>query len=129
MVTVWVIVGRTVIGLIVCTPPPGMLKLIVPPPILLASRIAWRNDPPPVSLVFMTVKTKGVVGVCTAGRDSCVIVGFDSREFLTRMVRADCAVSCAERPNPTSAEEIPVRTITRPKKTCGPKKADGEAGF
>src|SRR5215469_12523948 len=38
-----------------------MSKLIVPPPILLASRIAWRNEPEPLSLVFVTVKTRGVM--------------------------------------------------------------------
>src|SRR6266567_5446327 len=105
-----------------------MLKLIVPPPILLASRIAGRNDPPPMSLVFMTVNTKGVVGVCTAGRAS-VIVGSDSREFLTRADRMDCAVSYAERLKPASPREMPVTTITRPKKICGPKKADREVGL
>jgi len=35
----------------------------------------------------------------------------------------DCGGSSAERPNPTSAKEIPVKTIARPKKTCEPKKA------
>src|SRR6476469_3100217 len=129
MITVWVMVGRIESGLIVWTPLPGMLKLIVPPPMLLASRIACRNEPIPLSFVFMTVKTRGVLGVWTAGRDSCVIVGSGSRKFLTRMERADCAVSCAERPNPTSAEEMPVRTIARPKKTCEQKKADRELGF
>src|SRR6478752_1956830 len=106
-----------------------MLNVIMPPPMLLASVIAWRNEPVPVSLMFVTVKTKGVVGVWTAGRDSCVMAGSGSRKFLTRMERADCAVSCAERPNPTSAEEMPVRTIARPKKTCEQKKADRELGF
>ena len=33
------------------------------------------------------------------------------------------------RPNPTSATEMPVRTIARPKKTCEPKKPDRETGF
>jgi hypothetical protein len=93
---------------------------------LLASVIAWRNEPVPLSLVFVTVKTNGVAGVCIAGRDSCVS---DSGELLTRVERADFAFSCAERPNPTSAKEMTVKTITRPKKTCGPKKADREAGF
>src|SRR5215469_5771801 len=38
-----------------------MLNWMVPPPMLLASRIAWRNEPVPVSSVFVTVKTEGDV--------------------------------------------------------------------
>src|SRR5207302_2824172 len=102
-----------------------MLKLIVPPPMLLASVIAWRNEPVPESFVFVTVKTNGTVVLCNCG-DSCAS---GSLEFVTRVERADCAVSCAGRPNPTSAKEMPVRTIARPKKTCEPKKADCETGF
>jgi hypothetical protein len=33
---------------------------------LLASRIAWRNDPDPLSVVFVTVKTKGALGLFVA---------------------------------------------------------------
>ena len=39
------------------TPAPGILNVIVPPATL-ASIIAWRNEPGPLSLVFATVKTK-----------------------------------------------------------------------
>jgi hypothetical protein len=75
MVTAWVMVGRSVSGLIVCTPVPGMLNAIVPPPMLLASVIAWRNEPVPVSLVFMTVKTKGATGLsdCVIPSVKCVV--------------------------------------------------------
>jgi hypothetical protein len=49
-----------------------MLNVIVPPPIELASVIAWRNEPVPVSLVFVTVKTKGVVTLFGRGIPSTV---------------------------------------------------------
>ena len=43
--------------MIVWTPAPGMLKAIVSKPaVALASRIAWRNEPGPLSSVFVTVK-------------------------------------------------------------------------
>ena len=42
----------------------------------LASVIAWRKEPVPVSLVFMTVKTKGVAGLCdSAGFRATVAFG------------------------------------------------------
>jgi hypothetical protein len=95
---------------------------------LLASRIAWRNEPEPLSFVFVTVKTKGATGLRTTV-DCRVAVASGSLEFMTRVERADCVVSCAERPKPTSATEMPARTIARPKKTCEPKKADRETRF
>src|SRR5262245_37451151 len=105
-----------------------MLKLIVPPPIPLASVIACRNEPVPESFVFVTVKTKGVEGLGgSAGLRATMASG--SLEFLARVEGADCAVSSAERPNPTSAKELTVNTIARPKKTCEAKKWDREAGF
>ena len=79
---------------------------------LLASMIDWRNDPVPLSLVFVTVKARGVLGWFVCKRSA-------------RVVRV---VSCAERPNPTSATEMPVRTIARPKR-CEPKKPDRERGY
>ena len=49
--------GSGVAGLIVCTPAPGILKAIVlVPGVLSESRIAWRNEPAPVSLTLITVK-------------------------------------------------------------------------
>jgi hypothetical protein len=52
-----VIEGRKDVGLIVFTPPPGMLKVIVSRPgLAFASVMAWRSDPGPLSLVFVTVK-------------------------------------------------------------------------
>src|SRR5215471_270225 len=61
-----------------------MLKLIVPPPMLLASRIAWRNEPVPLSLVFVTLKTKGVLG---AFEDSRATVASGSLAFRMPVVR------------------------------------------
>ena len=69
-----------------------MLKLIVPPPMELASVIAWRNEPVPLSLVFVTVKTKGATGLCTAGSDSCSTVASGSLRFPTRTERVDRVV-------------------------------------
>jgi len=89
--TGWVIVGRTLSGLMVWTPVPGMLKLIVPPPMELASRIAWRNEPVPLSLVFVTVKTKGAMGLCISG-DSFAAVASGSLAFWTRVERVDRVV-------------------------------------
>jgi hypothetical protein len=68
-----------------------MLNAIVPPPIELASRIAWRNEPVPLSLVFVTVKTKGVVGLCTSV-GSWAIVASDSLAFRTRVGRVERVV-------------------------------------
>ena len=55
MVTGSEIVGRGVSGRIVLGPGAGMAKVIVSAPgFALASRIAWRNEPVPESLVFRT---------------------------------------------------------------------------
>ena len=55
--------GSSEVGMIVCTPAPGMLKSIVSAPALaLASRIAWRSEPGPESLVFVTVKVAAATG-------------------------------------------------------------------
>ena len=74
------IAGRVVAGAIVWTPEPGMAKVIVSPPIrALASRIAWRSEPAPLSLVLVTTSVSGpatvtvVVAVAElfAGTGSC----------------------------------------------------------
>ena len=50
-------IGSSESGVIVCTPAPGMAKAIVSGPgLALASSIAWRSEPGPVSSVFVTVK-------------------------------------------------------------------------
>src|SRR5215472_10295077 len=59
-----------------------MAKLIVPPPMLFASRIAWRNEPVPLSFVFVTEKTKGMLGLF----DSRATLGSGSLAFRMRSV-------------------------------------------
>src|SRR5688572_21324561 len=59
MVVGEVIKGSPEVGLIVFTPPPAMLKVIVSTtafPFALASRIAWRRLPAPLSFVLVTTK-------------------------------------------------------------------------
>src|SRR5262245_14177709 len=54
--------GRAESGWIVCRPPPGMLNAMVSKPALaLASRIACRSEPAPLSAVVETVKVLGTV--------------------------------------------------------------------
>jgi hypothetical protein len=55
-----VIGGRGVMGSMVWTPAPGMAKSIVAvrPGRLLASRMAWRSDPGPLSAVVLTTATR-----------------------------------------------------------------------
>jgi hypothetical protein len=65
-----------------------MLNGIVPPPMLLASRIAWRNEPVPLSFVFVTVKTKGVLGLVVSD-DSPATVASGSLAFRTRPGRVN----------------------------------------
>ena len=63
--------GSCVAGMMVCTPEPEMLNTIrfdVPGGgggLAFESRIAWRNEPGPVSSVFVTVKTKGILTLRT----------------------------------------------------------------
>ena len=68
-----------------------MLKVIVPPPMELASRIAWRNEPVPGSFVFMTVKTKGATGL-GASVDSCATVASGSLALRRRVGRVERVV-------------------------------------
>src|SRR5262249_9327991 len=68
------IVGRTDSGLIVCTPLPGMLKLMVSPPaLLLAHRIACRSEPISLSLVFVTIVLHPVPVAVTLPENSDVL--------------------------------------------------------
>src|SRR5262245_31800452 len=55
MITGLVIAGSAVSGAIVCTPAPEMLKVITSRSgLVLAQRIAARNEPAPLSLMFTT---------------------------------------------------------------------------
>src|SRR5262245_32704814 len=70
MVTGSVRGGSPPAGLMVCTPAPGMLKVMVSAsPLALASRIACRKEPAPLSLVFVT--TKGAAGVIVVEDRNC----------------------------------------------------------
>ena len=61
MITGSVIVGRAEVGAIVCTPAPGMAKLIVWPASRSAFRIAWRSEPIPLSLVLVTTNALATI--------------------------------------------------------------------
>ena len=68
MKTGTVMLGKPEAGVMVCTPEPGMLnamRFVVPAGggFALESKIAWRNDPPPLSVVVVTVKVITGVGV------------------------------------------------------------------
>src|ERR1044071_313489 len=57
MVTVSVTTGSGERGLMVWTPAPGMLKVMLSTPaVAFASRMAWRREPAPASFVFVTTK-------------------------------------------------------------------------
>jgi hypothetical protein len=68
-----VTVGSGLSGVIVCTPEP-ILKLIVSKPgVALASRIACRSDPVPLSFVFVTVKVAAVAVAQRATSNTSVV--------------------------------------------------------
>src|SRR5215471_1013675 len=67
-----------------------MSNVIVPPPMLFASRMAWRNEPEPLSLVLLTVKTKGVLGFFISD-DSRAALASSSLAFRMRPGRVSRA--------------------------------------
>src|SRR5262245_45248488 len=65
-----------------------MLNSIVPPPIPLASLIAWRSEPMPLSSAFITIKAAGVLGL--GARDaSCATAALDSFRMRDERVPRD----------------------------------------
>ena len=105
-----------------------MLNWIVPPPMLLASRIACRNEPVPLSFIFVTVKIKGAVTRFEEADGDPSRANFvPNWEGLS--VGFNCALSCAGWPNPTNAKQTIVKLIVRAKETCEAKKAHRELGF
>jgi hypothetical protein len=69
MMTGDVIVGRPDGTSMVCTPLPGMLKVIVSvPAAVLASVMAWRSDPAPLSAVLVTVYVVAVAPAAQSDR-------------------------------------------------------------
>ena len=69
MITGSVMVGSGVSGAIVCGPAPDVERDRVERPVLaFASRIAWRSEPAPLSLVLVTVNVAGRSGTVTHAR-------------------------------------------------------------
>jgi len=73
---------------------------------LFASIIAWRNEPVPLSLVFITVKTKGATGF-RASVDSCGAVPSGSLASLTPLGRVGRVVlNALAKPEASKIEPI-----------------------
>ena len=97
IVTPAVTAGRSVEGAIVCTPVPGMSNVTtLPSPAVLASRIACRSEPAPLSFVLVTGKSDSniappctAVRVCASGRPSH---SFSQIENWLRTCRTSLAV-------------------------------------
>src|SRR5688572_31345685 len=69
-----VIIGSGVCSAIECGPVPGILNVIVSRVLVLvlASRIAWRSDPAPLSFVLTTANAVGPSGTVTQAENSDV---------------------------------------------------------
>ncbi len=68
MIVAWVKVGKGVSGAMVKGPVPGILNRMVSGGAvvaLLASSMAWRSEPGPLSLVFVTVNVLGLTMMVT----------------------------------------------------------------
>src|ERR1700726_2021764 len=115
MTTGWSISGSAEASVIVCTPEPGMLNWIRfvmfgGGGFALESRIAWRSEPAPMSLVLVTVKVIAGVGVGAASGD------FITLNLAPGPFRWD--LSHRLWPNPTTVRETPVKQHATPIKTC-----------
>ena len=97
---------------------------MVPPPMLLASRIACRNEPEPLSFVFVTVKIKGVLGLFV---DSPATVASGSLVFRMRPMRAE-RVALSELAK-TEAKKIEPADINARVSAIRRAKACGEVFF
>ena len=88
----------------------------------LASRIAWRDEPAPLSLVFMTVKTKGTLGLFVSD-DSRAVVASDSLVFRMRPVRINrVGLNEAAKIDARQTEPIDIKArvrAIRSTKACG----------
>src|ERR1041385_1930300 len=74
---------RFVDGMIVCTPLPGMLKVMVSAPgFEFADRIAWRSDPAPLSFVLMTVNVAALTGRIAITKNNSTNLGSRSHCHL-----------------------------------------------
>lgn len=78
---------------------------------LFASMIAWRNDPVPLSLVFVTLKTKGTRGFGVLF-DSGGAVASGSLASLTRLGRVGRVVlNALAKPEASKIEQIDNKAI------------------
>src|SRR4029077_14083013 len=127
MITGWSISKACgLVSMMVCTPEPGMLNWIRfvvfgGGGLLFESKMAWRSEPAPPSLVLVTVKVIAGLGA-----------GAASDDFITRSPAPGpfgCDFSHRFWPNPTTARETLVKQHATPIKTCRLKKADCVRGF
>src|ERR1700736_5866864 len=115
MTTGWSISGSVEASVIVCTPGPVMLNWIRfvmygGGGFALESKMAWRSEPAPLSLVLVTVKVIAGSGV-----------GAASDDFITRSPTPGpfgCDFSHRFWPNPTIARETLAKQHATPIKTC-----------
>jgi hypothetical protein len=89
---------------------------------LLASRIAWRNEPVPLSFVFVTVKAKGVFGLFVRPASPATL-GSSSLAFGTRHLRVN-RIGFAEVANIEARKTEPMNvnariSAIRSAKACG----------
>jgi hypothetical protein len=78
-----------------------MLNAIVPPPMELASVIAWRNEPKPASAVFVTEKTKGDATVASGSLALPTRVGRVERVVLNAKLEASMIEQIDNKPTVT----------------------------
>src|SRR5262245_30027134 len=115
--------SRELAGVIVWTPAPGMLNAIVSRPgFPFASRIAWRSDPGPESLVFVTVKVAAESDPARAMSPIAIPI----LVLTSKLLSAPRGI--ARRPRPKRAEEPgkeetgPIRerrALSRPERPIG----------
>ena len=92
-------VGNGVAGVIVCTPDPGMLKLMrLIPEVALDVCIAHRSEPSPVSLtvVIVNVAVKAGGPEAPGMKPLSILVLDDCAEPITSSPATDCALVVAD---------------------------------
>jgi len=84
-------VGRPESGVMVCTPDPEILNVIVSAPTwLLASVIAWRNEPVPISFVLVTENVEATTGLLAQIKNKAALIKNGARvAFLLRVETFD----------------------------------------
>ena len=111
-------------GSMVWTPAPGMAKSIVTvrPVARLASRIAWRSEPGPLSAVVSTTKTPSVITNCASEWRRAVGLGTERRGWQRRAVPP---AGVKIRPSSAAFER---RQRTAVRQRSGPIARAGQAG-